>query len=398
VTVTNLDYARDRRGHRQRIAFHDRDIIRDRLQQLAASAKLRGARKAVLDAILELLCGFSRVADDQISFRQIAQRLPRPYAEKTISRALRTLCVDELIEYRAAQGRGRHATIAIHPRFTPGVELARRDESTGKVVTFSRPDSSICPKGTYLTPATPDRTVPRKRPIGVVVDRSEIDRVMADLDEHYQTLPRHLRWMLGREVCRVLARGYRPDQIRDILNAPMPAGLTRPYRLATWRLTQNFVGPGPRLAPRQRAWDAAHAEAERAVQATADQRLSDAINAVTTPADRLRMVTALQKRLRLATVDAAAAIRQAARIACREHPGLSMALAITAWLAANDTTPAAEAPTPLPDLLSHAAAGACISCGDHGGVVRVELPLKSAVCDDCWLADEAENATRDAAA
>ena len=80
-------------------------------------------------------------------------------------------------------------------------------------------------------------------------------------------LPRHLRWMLGREIRARLAAGWRPDQILEVLAAPMPADVQRPWRLALWRLRHNVVGAGPRLRPLQQAWDA---QASAQAKATAD--------------------------------------------------------------------------------------------------------------------------------
>jgi hypothetical protein len=73
----------------------------------------------------------------------------------------------------------------------------------------------------------------------------------------FRSLPRHLLWSMTGAIRAKLARGYRPAQILDVLQAPLPpGGADRPYRLAIWRLALNQPGAGPRLEPLQRAWDA----------------------------------------------------------------------------------------------------------------------------------------------
>ena len=113
--------------HRQRVRFSDAEIIRERVESHASQLRLRGARRHVLAAVLKLLCGWSRIADDRVGLPQIveliAERGERRYDLKTIGRALAGLAADELIVYRPAQGRGARAMIAIHDRFVADIEV-----------------------------------------------------------------------------------------------------------------------------------------------------------------------------------------------------------------------------------------------------------------------------------
>ena len=176
----------------------------------------------------------------------------RHYDLKTVGRALASLAADELIVYRPAQGRGARAFIAIHDQFVGGVEVLERDQSgrvitdysghsTPDSVTFSEPRPYIDQKNYPPTPR--NQTQPEaSRPIAVKVSPEELRTVLRHLPEPLARLPKHLRWMLGREIRQRLERGWRPDQILDVLAAPMPADVERPWRLALWRLRHNIVG------------------------------------------------------------------------------------------------------------------------------------------------------------
>ena len=81
----------------------------------------------------------------------------------------------------------------------------------------------------------------------------DLREVLGHLPEPLARLPKHLRWMLGWEIRQRLEAGWRPDQILDVLAAPMPAEVERPWRLALWRLRHNIVGPDRGCGPAQ-AW------------------------------------------------------------------------------------------------------------------------------------------------
>ncbi|SUA31427.1 Uncharacterised protein [Mycolicibacterium fortuitum] len=136
-----------------------------RVQAHAAAMGLRGARKAVLAAVLVLLPGrHSRITDDAVRLYQLADLIVeaggRRYCDKTIGRALASLAADKLVDYTPARGRGNRALIAIHSRFVTDVDVLRRD-ATGRVivpesVTFSERHTSYRPKANYPpTPAAP---------------------------------------------------------------------------------------------------------------------------------------------------------------------------------------------------------------------------------------------------
>src|SRR6202020_2985956 len=99
--------------------------------------------------------------------------------------------------------------------------------------------------------------VPDPRPTEVNVSTSELRAVLSALPAPMTALPKNLRWTLGREIRQRLQAGWRPDQIIEVLSAPMPVDVQRPWRLALWRLRHNVVGAGPRLRPLQQSLDAA---------------------------------------------------------------------------------------------------------------------------------------------
>ena len=109
------------------MAVADARRVQLRVQSHAATLGLGGARKQVLLAVLELLCGWKRLSDDQIRLTQLvnlcANHSGHRYDLKTIGRALRALHAAELITYEAARGRGNHATIAIHTQFSAGIAI-----------------------------------------------------------------------------------------------------------------------------------------------------------------------------------------------------------------------------------------------------------------------------------
>ena len=115
---------------------------------------------------------------------------------------------------------------------------------------------------------------------------------MGTCPEPLARLPKHLRWMLGREIRQRLESGWRPDQILDVLAAPMPADVERPWRLALWRLRHNIVGSGPRLRPLQQAWDAQASAASRAAAEDTTARWYGDVAAVTTAEQRAELLRA----------------------------------------------------------------------------------------------------------
>ncbi|BBX30644.1 hypothetical protein MALV_57690 (plasmid) [Mycolicibacterium alvei] len=141
------------------------------MQAHAAGMGLRGARKAVLAAVLELLPGrHSRITDDAVRLYQLADLIVeaggRRYCDKTIGRALASLAADELVDYIPARGRGNRALVAIHRRFVDDIEVLQRDE-TGRVivpasaesVTFLKPLPLIGQRP--ITPLPPAAPTPR---------------------------------------------------------------------------------------------------------------------------------------------------------------------------------------------------------------------------------------------
>ncbi len=143
--TTSLPSSRRRRaatvGPRPRVEFSDAAAVRERVESSAAELRLRGARRHALTAVLKLLCGYSRLTDDRIGLSQIVDLIAaagrRRYDVKTVGRALASLAADELILYRPAQGRGKHALVAIHTRFTEGIEVLQRDRSGRVIVDYT---------------------------------------------------------------------------------------------------------------------------------------------------------------------------------------------------------------------------------------------------------------------
>ena len=216
--------------------------MRERVVSRASQMRLRGARQHALTAVLTLLCGWSRITDDRVGLPQVVELIVaaggRRYDLKTVGRALASLAADELIVYRPAQGRGARAFIAIHDQFVGGVEVLERDQSgrvitdysghsTPDSVTFSEPRPYIDQKNYPPTPRNQSQPE-ASRPIAVKVSPEELRTVLRHLPEPLARLPKHLRWMLGREIRQRLERGWRPDQILDVLAAPMPADVAAP--------------------------------------------------------------------------------------------------------------------------------------------------------------------------
>ncbi|AGB27180.1 hypothetical protein Mycsm_07083 (plasmid) [Mycobacterium sp. JS623] len=414
--TTTLPSSRRRRtatvSPRPRVEFSDAAAVRERVEGSAAELRLRGARRHALTAVLKLLCGYSRLTDDRVGLSQIVDLIAaagwRRYDVKTVGRALASLAADELILYRPAQGRGKHALVAIHTRFTEGIEVLQRDRS-GRVivdyssrsktdsVTFSEPLPYIDQKN-YLPTLRNDRRRETSRPIGVRVPRGELKTVMDGLPEPMAQLPRHLRWKLGSEILQRLKRGWRADQILEVLNAEMPAQVQRPYKLAIWRLQQNVVGAGPRLRPLQAAWDARAAAAARAeAEDTKDRRFA-ALAAMTSPELRAQVLLADEAKFGRRSQDPMAALGVAARLVTFMFPEMPLAEALARWasdvLAGYEPQPVAAEPVSAVPSLSEelqmdlAITGGCncVVCGSDHGTYRPELPLKAmaTVCDQCW--------------
>lgn len=202
----------------------------------------------------------------------------------------------------------------------------------------------------------------------------------------FKQLPRHLRWRLGREVRNRLAAGYEPEQILDVLQAPLPPDVERPWRLALWRLSHNMTGAGPRLRPLQRQWDSQAAEERRHNAKANDQRWYEAVTSVTDPRTRRELLAALTAKVDCEIRDERRGLAHVGRMAVRQF-GEDIKQALRLWLgtwapaAAPVASEAFPAPTsdPCDDLT-------CVACQQVHGVVREALPLRSAVCDGCWTA------------
>lgn len=415
-----------KRAPRERIAFDDATTVTARVRSHAASLGLRGSRRLVLAAVLTLLCTqWSKITDDQMRLRQLVDAIAtaggRRYDLKTIGRALASLAADELIVYRPAQGRGKHAFIAIHSRFTDGIEVLERDDSQRVIVdysgrskpesvTFSEPRPYIDQKN-YLPTLRNDKQHETSRPTGVKVPKGELKTVMDGLPAPMANLPKHLRWKLGSEILQRLKRGWRADQILDVLTAEMPADVQRPYKLAIWRMQRNIVGSGPRLRPLQQRWDAAAAAAARTeAEDTKTRRFSD-LAAVTSADVREKALRASEVTFKRAVTDPMAALAVVARRASAKFPELPLAEALTRWsddvLASYEPEPESVELQPIPaatslsaDLLMDLAISggcSCVMCGSDRGVFRPQLPLKSmaTVCDRCWPHIAADLATGD---
>lgn len=381
---------------RERIDYHSADCVTLRLAEAGRTAGLRGAVAEVLDAVITMLPRrWSRIRDNRIRLRQLVRLCPSNPHQRTVGRALRRLEALDLIRYSPACGRGATATITVHQRFLEGIEELERDESGSVVVPFSRPRTSLFPKGKVPQPSphvpTPD-DVPGPRPVEVPVDRAELRAVLENLPPVFSELPRNLRWLLGSEVRNKLARGHRPKEIMRILAAPAPCGVQRPFKLAIWRLTQNMVGAGPNLRPLQREWEQAQradSERTRLADLAEDYRK---IESVTTAEQRDQLVAAIQG-LFGPSEDPRIAVLTAVRRSCRQYPGMPTTAAVAAWLdngdqrlnprvTGGDTAGTAVSVEGLQSITAGPDHLACVSCGSPG-VLRPELPLPTVACDEC---------------
>ena len=374
--------------------------------------RLRGARRHALAAVLKLLCGWSRITDDRVGLPQIVELIAaaggRRYDLKTIGRALAGLAADEVIVYRPAQGRGARAFIAIHDRFVGDIRVLGRDRS-GRVITdyssHSDPDSvtfssRFLIKTKLITPLPPGSKRSRRAldRLGWMSPRRICARCCGRLPEPLARLPKHLRWMLGREIRQRLEAGWRPDQILDVLAAPMPADVERPWRLALWRLRHNIVGSGPRLRPLQQAWDAQASAASRAAAEDTTARWYGDVAAVTSAEQRAELLRADEVKFGRRAKDPVAALAAAGRRVARLFPEMPLTAALARWaediLADHEpeTVVAEQVPNATSlstDLLMDLAISggcSCVVCGSDRGIYRPELPLKTmaTVCDQCW--------------
>lgn len=407
--------------HRPRVAFSDAELVRGRLQAHADQLGLRGARRHTLAAVLTLLCGWSRLTDDRVALGQLIELIAaaggRRYDLKTIGRALAGLAADNLIVYRPAQGRSRRAFVAIHEQFIGDIAVLARDregriitsaatQSDTDSVTFSR--RSPYKNQSHYPPTPRHRTEPHaSRPTEVEVSTDELRQVLAGLPDPLARLPKHLRWMLGAQIRSRLAAGWLPEQILDKLCQPMPSNLQRPWRLALWRLHHNVPGAGPRLRPLQRAWEQqarrqAHTQQQRTIA-----HWHTEVAAVTDPAERAELLRAHQVKFGRPAQDPIAALAAAGRRVTRLFPQLPLAAALRRWtaeilahpagepIAVATVRPPAAASTDLLMDLAISGGCACVVCGSPRATARLELPLKSMVCDQCWPVIAAELAGDD---
>lgn len=399
---------------RERISFADADALRSRVESCAARVGVRGARRCVLSAVLGLLCGWKRLDDDAVRLPQILAAIVaaggRAYDLKTIGRALASLAADELIIYRAAQGRGTTALIGIHSQFVGDITVLKRD-ANNRVIAPATPDSvTFSRRSPYKKsnktprnpPASTDTTEPStSAPIEVSVSTTELREVLAALPEPFATLPRNLKWALGRKIRAKLAAGWLPSQIRDQLAAPLPEQVRLPYRLAIRRLTANMPGQGPRLKKLQQAADRRENQAAKDRDQQLRQDWFQRVRAATTEHDQQRILRAHTIKFGPPT-STELALAQAGRRATRLFPHTPLQQGLTRW--ANDVLAAADpveepreptAPTPEAGnrtLIDMAIGDHCLVCTTRHGRPRHQMPLPIPVCDHCWpmLAAEAD--------
>lgn len=400
------DSAADDHQYRPRVRFADAAIVHQRVIERADELGLRCGARTVLQAVLTLLCvEFSRVRDDQVRLWQILARFPagsRRLSLRTIGRLLGQLAALELIVYRPARGCGAHAEIAIHPAFLHGVVEPSRDRSGRLILPEVEGGSGgnvpFAPLiGPKVYPPTPrsNGTVeePRNtRPVEVAVDPNEVRWVLTQMPSCYRQLPSNLRWTLGRLIRDRLARGFRPEQVLAILAAPLPAGVNRPLALAKRRFALNMPGVGPRLAPLQKAWDAAETDQRRLVEANRlDEQFTQVKAAVgAVMVSRLAAAECVAESRLDPVTHRKRAVVSAARQARRAHPHLPLTEATERWLTERTPKPAEVANGPIPqaltvaDLLAALPAGRCTACGGIDAELRTELPVPVPVCQDCW--------------
>lgn len=385
---------------RDRVSHPDAATARARVVEHAAQLRLRGARQWVLTAVLWLLCErWTKITDDQLRLSQIveeiARRGGRRYDPKTVGRALAALAGHELISYQPAQGRGGFAVVAIHGQFVRDIAVLQRDK-TGRVitesVTFSEGVPISSPKGIPHYSPSPRCSSQRRtiRPVEVDVRSGELSYILRSLPAPLDELPRHLRWLLGREIRIKLARGFAPEQILHILGKPLPAGLGAPYKLAVWRLRNNMCEAGPRLKPLQAQWDRDEAAlARRAAKQATTCWYSD-VAAVTTPDQRRMILRAHEVKFGAGIPDPIAALASAGARAQRLRPEMPLAAALHHWvrdtLGPHEHDPGHATTSAGTDLLLDLAVNGCIQCQDPHAPLRPEMPLPAPVCDHCWPA------------
>ncbi|WP_307857463.1 hypothetical protein [Mycobacterium sp. SM1] len=388
--------------------FADAALVRERVEGYARRLRLRGAANHVLSAVLALLCGWSRITDDQIRLTQVVELIVatagRRYDLKTIGRALARLAALDLIVYQPARGRGRRAFMAIHDQFIHDIAVLDRD-SSGRVITSGKSQGDTNPvtfstaspyKSQYnYLPTLHDEAQPATaRPTAVDVSTQELQAVLHELPKPMAELPRHLRWLLGGEIRQRLLAGWRPDQILEVLSAPLPQHVERPWRLALWRLRHNIVGVGPRLRPLQQAWDDQATAQAKAAAAEITARWYNSVAAVTSTDERAELLRAHQVKFGEPAADPVAALAGAGRRVARMFPGMPLAAALARWVAEVlgpqpeevAGQPVAEGATRHTDLLTDLAIAGCqcVVCGSQEAIARPQLPLKSVVCDRCW--------------
>lgn len=376
---------------RQRVAFADARRVRARVETDAAATALRGSPRHVLTAVLALLCGWSRTSDDAMRLSQVvdaaATASGRRYNVKTVGRALSRLAELGLITYVPACGRGARGLVAIPARFLDGIEPLIRDSHGSvitKTVTFSGPHTSYRPNPYLPTLLQSAGDGARSRPREVDVQPHDVRNALAQLPPVFAQLPRHLRWKLGREIRDRLAAGFEVRQIVAVLAAPMPADLQRPWRLALWRLRQNMPGSGPRLAPLQRAWDQRRAAEERAAHAADTERWQRAV--IRAVGDVGPVLAGVRAKFGTSMDSEALAVAHAGRMAVRDYPGIDLGSALKRWLRAVDAAPVTTEASG--EILRESLGGGhdemCVACQNSTGTIRPQLPLRSAVCDECW--------------
>lgn len=393
---------------RPRIRPRDARTVRARVERRAAELGIRCASLRALQAVLTLLLDHNVIRDTRARLHHVALRFPagtRLVTTTTLGRLLGKLDRAGLIVYRPAQGRGRHAGIAIHPDFLAGVCELQRDkngrviaDSSAEIVNFYDPRLLIGD----LSPTTPksppaDRPADSPltaRPTEVNVDPKSVHEVLAAIPACYRQVPSRVLGALAKEITGFLARGWLPAQIAEILSATLPkAAVARPLQLARWRLRQNMLGSGPRLAPLQQRWEAEQSALER-IRHT--NRLGASYQEVlgqigSTLAQRVVAVDPQVPPGLTSVEHGHRRVVSAARIARRQYPGWPLDAAVNAWCAEQELSGPAPSTSggrgeqwTTVDLLEMTPAGRCVQCGSIDAVVREELPLPTPVCDQCW--------------
>lgn len=205
----------------------NKHVIQRRVKEEAARS-MRGRRLLVLDAVLQLTCGGSRIAA-RVSLADIG-KLAGIGCDRNIGRELAALDQDGWIQYQPGQGRGVRGIIALATRYVvaAGYRLYRRLQQLGKALIPIATEQLKGARFEHLSEHDTNKGLKVNNPGGQSTDDPDPDSgedihlLLDRLPEQWRTYDQRSRSRLSGVIRALRRDGYSRGQITMAFSRSLP--------------------------------------------------------------------------------------------------------------------------------------------------------------------------------